>query len=304
MTQSPPVHDSLAAESTDRNTTAKPLHVKIGHWNRLTIIREKGFGVYLEGGQYVDILLPKRYVPKGAKVGDALDVFVYLDSNDDVIATTERPKAELGQFACLKVEEVNRIGAFQPWGLPKQLLVPVSEQKSRMQQGCWYVVYLYQEPRNWRIVGSSKIDKFLDPKPGRYKPGQEVSLMITERTDIGYMAIINNRHQGVIFHNDNPQPVRMGMKLTGYIKRIRPDKKIDLTLNKPYDFQSTEVSDQILAALNKHDGFLPLHDKSTPEEIGRYFKISKRVFKMAIGSLYKNRQITINDDGIRLAKGC
>ncbi len=300
-TPQPPLSLQVHIVMTQTAESSNPLHVRIGHWNTLKIIRIKDFGVYLEGGQYVDILLPKRYVPKGADVGDAIDAFVYLDSNDDVIATTERPKAELGQFACLKAEEVNRVGAFLDWGLPKQLLVPFSEQKIRMQPGAYYVVYLYQEERNWRIVGSSKIDKFLDPLPGRYTTGQEVSLMITDRTDIGYMAIINNSHQGVIFHNDVHQPLRMGMKLTGYIKRMRPDHKIDLTLNKPYDFKSSEFTDQILARLQENNGFLPLHDKSSPEQIGRYFKTSKRVFKMAIGTLYKERKITINDDGIRLS---
>ncbi|CAM3739343.1 CvfB family protein [Parendozoicomonas haliclonae] len=290
-------HNQPADGQSERTNN---LHVRIGHWNTLKIIREKPFGVFLEGGQYVDILLPKRYVPEGSKIGDEVNVFIYLDSNDDVIATTETPKAELGQFAGLKAVEVNQIGAFLDWGLPKQLLVPFSEQKMRMREGQYYVVYLYQEQRNFRIVASSKLDKFLDPRPGRYKNGQTVDLLIFDKTDIGYMAIINNRHQGVIFQNDIHQPVRIGQKLTGYIKRVRDDKKIDLTLNKPYDFKSTDFSDQIIARLKENDGFLPLHDKSAPEEIGRFFKTSKRVFKMAIGGLYKQKKITIDKDGIRL----
>ncbi len=285
-------HENLSPE--------EDLHVKIGQWNTLKIVREKDFGVYVEGGQYVDVLLPKRYVPKNSKVGDAVDVFIYLDSNDDVIATTERPKALLGEFACLKVEEVNNVGAFLDWGLPKQLLVPFSEQKVRMREGQYYIVYIYQEDRNWRIVASSKVEKFLDHRPPEYKRGQEVPLMITDRTDIGYMAIINNRHQGVIFHNDIHQPVRMGLKQPGYIKQVRPDNKIDLLLNKPTDFKSTDFSDQILDTMKKQGGFLPIHDKSSPEEISRYFRTSKRVFKMAIGGLYKNRKIVIGKDGIRL----
>ncbi len=278
----------------------KDLHIRLGHWNTLKVIREKAFGVFLEGGQYVDILLPKRYIPEGCKVGDELNVFIYLDSNDDVIATTETPKAELGQFACLKAEEVNPVGAFLDWGLPKQLLVPFSEQKIRMLEGKYYVVYIYQEQWNWRIVASSKTDKFLDPHPGRYKTGQEVSLLMTDKTDIGFMAIINNSHQGVVFHNDIHQPVRMGQKLTGYIKRVRPDGKIDLSLNPLHDFKSPDFGDQIIASLKKHDGFLPLHDKSTPDEINRFFPVSKRIFKMAIGGLYKTRRITIEKNGIRL----
>ncbi|WP_281645612.1 S1-like domain-containing RNA-binding protein [Parendozoicomonas sp. Alg238-R29] len=295
-------NDTISEVSGSDNADASNLHVKIGHWNTLKIIREKGFGVYLEGGQYVDILLPKRYVPKGSQIGDLLDVFIYLDSNDDVIATTDKPKAKLGEFACLKAEEVNQVGAFLDWGLPKQLLVPFSEQKVRMRQGQYYVVYLYQEDRNWRIVASSKIDKYLDSRPPSYDSGEEVSLMITDRTDIGYMAIINNHYQGVIFHNDIHQPVRMGQKLKGYIKRVRPDQKIDLCLQNPKSYKSAgDFSDQIIEKLKEHDGFLPIHDKSTPEEISKYFKTSKRVFKMAIGGLYKSRQIVIEKDGIRLA---
>ena len=293
-------HSEFSTDTPDSDSSN--LHVKIGHWNTLKIIREKPFGVYLEGGQYVDILLPKRYVPKDSQIGDALKVFIYLDSNDDVIATTERPKAILGEFACLKAEEVNQVGAFLDWGLPKQLLVPFSEQKVRMRAGQYYVVYTYQEDRNWRIVASSKIEKYLDQRPPRYQAGEEVSLMITDRTDIGFMAIINNCHQGVIFHNDIHQPVRMGQKLTGYIKRVRPDDKIDLCLQNPKSYKSAgDFGQQILEKLALNNGFLPIHDKSTPEEISQYFKTSKRVFKMAIGGLYKERKIIIAKDGIRLA---
>ncbi|MCL6271697.1 S1-like domain-containing RNA-binding protein [Sansalvadorimonas sp. 2012CJ34-2] len=275
------------------------LHVKIGHWNKLKVIREKDFGVFLEGGQYVDILLPKRYVPENTEIGDELDVFIYLDSNDDVIATTEKPYAQMGEFAYLKAKDVNRIGAFLDWGLSKDLLVPFCEQKQRMQAGHAYIVYIYQENREWRIVASSKIDKFLSNKPPRYKKGQEVDLLICEKTDIGFMAIINGLHQGVIFKNDIHQPIRTGMKITGYIKRIRPDQKIDLYLQRP-ETQRDDLGDQIIAKLEQNDGFLPLHDKSEPELIKQYFPASKRVFKMAIGGLYKDRKITIESDGIRL----
>ncbi len=275
------------------------LHVNIGHWNKLKVIREKDFGVFLEGGQYVDILLPKRYVPENCKIGDELEVFIYLDSNDDVIATTEKPLAKMGEFAYLKAKEVNRIGAFLDWGLPKQLLVPFSEQKQRMREGNSYIVYIYQENREWRIVASSKIEKFLSQKPPHYKKGQQVDLLICEKTDIGFMAIINSKHQGVIFKNDIHQPIRTGQKMTGYIKRVRPDQKIDLYLQRPEN-QRSDLGEQILARLQEQSGFLPLHDKSKPEAIKKFFPVSKRVFKMAIGGLYKDRKITIDNDGIRL----
>ena len=275
------------------------LHVNIGHWNKLKVIREKDFGVFLEGGQYVDILLPKRYAPENCKIGDELEVFIYLDSNDDVIATTEKPLAKMDEFAYLKAKEVNRIGAFLDWGLPKQLLVPFSEQKQRMREGNAYIVYIYQENREWRIVASSKIDKFLSQKPPRYKKGEKVELLICEKTDIGFMAIINSKHQGVIFKNDIHQPIRTGQKMTGYIKRVRPDQKIDLYLQRPEN-QRSDLGEQILARLQEQSGFLPLHDKSEPEAIKKFFPVSKRVFKMAIGGLYKDRKITIDTDGIRL----
>ncbi|MGI2028924.1 CvfB family protein [Endozoicomonas acroporae] len=280
--------------------------VRIGRMNHLKVVNLLDFGAFLEGGMLDDILLPKRFVPQGCQVGDELDVFIYLDSDDVPIATTLRPKAQVGQFACLKVTDTNRIGAFLDWNMPKELLVPFSEQKERMVKDQFYVVYIYQEQQSYRIVASSKINKFLttisSKTPHRYSNGQAVSLMVCDRTDIGYTAIVDNKYLGVIFDQDIDQPIRMGMKFDGFIKRVRPDQKLDLCLKKP-GFDQQEMSDLgtvIVARLKAEKGFLPFNDRTDPAIIKREFSVSKRVFKMAIGGLYKERLISIDEDGIRL----
>ena len=274
--------------------------VRIGQTNRLKVVNLLDFGAFLDGGMLDDILLPKRFVPAGCQIGDELEVFVYLDSDDIPIATTLRPKAQVGQFACLKVTDTNRVGAFLDWNMPKELLVPFSEQKERMVKDRFYVVYVYQEQQSYRIVASSKISKFL--RTHRYTGGQAVSLMICDRTDIGYTTIINNQSTGVLFDQDIDRPVRMGMKLDGFIKRVRDDGKLDVCLKKPgFDQQAVhDLSDTILARLKTAQGFLPFNDRTASQLVQKEFAVSKRLFKMAIGGLYKKRLITIDDDGIRL----
>ncbi|WP_263079059.1 S1-like domain-containing RNA-binding protein [Endozoicomonas sp. Mp262] len=275
---------------------------KIGQVNRLKVVNLLDFGAFLDGGLLEDILMPRRFVPEECKVGDELDVFIYLDSDDIPIATTLRPKAQAGQFACLKVTDTNRVGAFLDWNMPKDLLVPFSEQKERMEKDRFYTVYVYQEKQNYRMVASSKINKFLSTQPHRYRNGQEVSLMICDKTDIGYTAIVDNQYMGVLFHQDLDQPVRMGMKFQGYIKRVRPDKKLDLCLKKPGFNQAgiNELEQKILDNLKNNDSFLPFNDRSEPDTIKKVFGSSKRSFKMALGGLYKKRLITIKEDGIHL----
>ncbi|WP_419534852.1 S1 RNA-binding domain-containing protein [Endozoicomonas sp.] len=270
--------------------------------NHLKVVNLLDFGAFLDGGMLEDILLPKRFVPEGCQVGDELDVFIYLDSDDVPIATTLRPKAQVGEFACLKVTDTNRVGAFLDWNMPKELLVPFSEQKDRMVKDQFYVVYIYQEQQSYRIVASSKISKFLSTKPHRYSNGQAVSLMICDRTDIGYTAIVDNKYLGVIFDQDIDRPIRMGMKFDGFIKRVRPDQKLDLCLKKPgFDKQGmSDLSTEILERLKAEQGFLPFNDRTDPAVVKREFSVSKRVFKMAIGGLYKERLIRIDEDGIRL----
>ncbi len=276
--------------------------VKIGRMNHLKVVNLLDFGAFLDGGMLEDVLLPKRFVPEGCQVGDELDVFIYLDSDDVPIATTLRPKAQVGQFACLKVTDTNRVGAFLDWNMPKELLVPFSEQKDRMIKDQFYVVYIYQEQQSYRIVASSKISKFLSTNPHRYSNGQALSLMVCDRTDIGYTAIVDNKYLGVIFDQDIDRPIRMGMKFDGFIKRVRPDQKLDLCLKKPgFDKQGmSDLSTEILERLKAEQGFLPFNDRTDPAVVKREFSVSKRVFKMAIGGLYKERLIRIDEDGIRL----
>ncbi len=276
--------------------------VRIGRMNHLKVVNLLDFGAFLDGGMLEDILLPKRFVPEGCQVGDELDVFIYLDSDDVPIATTLRPKAQVGEFACLKVTDTNRVGAFLDWNMPKELLVPFSEQKDRMVKDQFYVVYIYQEQQSYRIVASSKISKFLSTKPHRYSNGQAVSLMICDRTDIGYTAIVDNKYLGVIFDQDIDRPIRMGMKFDGFIKRVRPDQKLDLCLKKPgFGKQGmSDLSTEILERLKAEQGFLPFNDRTDPAVVKREFSVSKRVFKMAIGGLYKERLIRIDEDGVRL----
>ncbi len=276
--------------------------VRIGQMNHLKVVNLLDFGAFLNGGMLDDILLPKRFVPEGCQIGDELDVFIYLDSDDVPIATTLRPKAQVGQFACLQVTDTNRIGAFLDWNMPKELLVPFSEQKERMVKDQFYVVYIYQEQQSYRIVASSKISKFLSTSPHRYSNGQPVPIMICDRTEIGYTTIIDNKYPGVLFDQDIDRPIRMGMKFDGFIKRVRPDQKLDVCLKKP-GFNKQEMTGLgavILDRLRAENGFLPFNDRTDPDTVKREFSVSKRVFKMAIGGLYKERLIRIEEDGIRL----
>ena len=276
--------------------------VRIGRTNHLRVVNLLDFGAFLDGGVLDDILLPKRFIPEGCQIGDELEVFVYLDSDDIPIATTLRPKAQVGQFACLKVTDTNRVGAFLDWNMPKELLVPFSEQKERMVKDRFYVVYVYQEQQSYRIVASSKISKFLSTDAHRYVNGQQVELMICDRTDIGYTVIINSQYTGVLFDQDIDRPVRMGMKFAGYIKRVRPDGKLNVCLKKPgFDKQSVlDLGTTILDRLKAGNGFLPFNDRTDSQQVQQEFAVSKRLFKMAIGALYKKRLICIDDDGIRL----
>ncbi|PJE78148.1 Conserved virulence factor B [invertebrate metagenome] len=280
--------------------------VQIGKFNRLAVIREANFGVYLDGLQFDDIVLPKRFVPDNCQVGELLDVFVYLDSDDCLIATTLKPFAQVGEFAHLKVKEVNAVGAFMDWGLPKDLLCPFGVQKIKMAEGKSYIVCLYQDEYTRRIVASSKLNKFLSTDKPRYKSGESVSLLVSGRTDLGYTAIINNRHEGLIFENDIQSAIHIGDEINGFIKRVRSDGKIDLSLKKiGYDKDVMHQLEQaIMECLEKEKGFFPMNDRSSPELIKKNFNVSKRAFKMALGGLYKQRKIIIEKEGIRLLSSC
>ncbi|HDZ08906.1 CvfB family protein [Pseudohongiella sp.] len=274
--------------------------LQLGKVYTLQVVEFADFGVYLGAGEGERVLLPRRHVPAGAAIGDDLRVFVYLDSEDRPVATTKMPNAMVGQFAYLPVVDRNAVGAFLDWGLEKDLLVPFMEQHRPMEEERSYLVYIYVDKVHGRIVASSKIDKFLDDdKPHRFNAGQAVDLIIANSTDLGFKAIINHRHWGVLHSADVSQRLSFGQSIRGYIKHVRPDGRIDLSLRP-----AVEVLDEqgavIVAYLEKQDGFAPVHDKSSPEEIARLFHISKAAFKKAIGRLYKQGVIEIRPDGIQL----
>ncbi|SFG44487.1 CvfB family protein [Pontibacter chinhatensis] len=279
--------------------------VDLGNYNELVIAREVDFGVYLtsEDG---DILLPGKYVPEGAKVGDKLRVFVYRDSEDRMIATTLEPYATINEFACLTCTDVTPFGAFLDWGLEKDLLVPLNNQKNKMQVGRKYCVYIYLDETSDRVVATSKLGKFLHNEDIRLSEGDEVQLLVAGLTDIGLKVLINGEYMGILYKNEVFQDLRIGDKATGYIKLIRPDNKIDVTLRKPgvnQKEEKDEAADKILRLLKQGSGWLPISDNSSPEDIYQTLGMSKKTFKRAIGGLYKAGQITIEPDSIRLRKG-
>ncbi len=278
--------------------------IHIGKINSLRMVKEVDFGVYLDGGEtHGEILLPIRYVPKDCKVDDDIDVFIYFDSEDRIIATTETPYAQVGEFAFLKVVAINNAGAFLDWGLMKDLLLPYDEQTHRPEVGKSYVVYVFQDSATARIVASTKIRDFLDDESlGDFKVGQEVELLNANKTDLGYQMIINHTHIGLLHQHEAMRTIKHGERLKGFIQNIRDDRKIDLCLHLQASDKTDEITDLILYKLKTSGGFLALHDKSEPKAIQAAFGVSKKMFKKAIGSLYKQKLITIQDDGIHSIK--
>lgn len=272
---------------------------QIGQVNRLKVVKEVEFGLYLDGGTLGEILLPNRYVPDNAKLGDKLEVFVYQDSQDRLVATSEKPLVSVGEVAFLKVNQVNRTGAFLDWGMPKDLLVPYAEQRVPMEEGRSYCVYVYVDSSG-RIAASSKLSLFLKETNTDFKSGQEVSLLVASRSNLGYTAVINGTHLGLVHNSDILQPLRMGQKMKGYIKGIRPDLKINLTLQKQGREGREELAEQILAHLAENQGRSTLTDKSSPEAIFKQYRVSKARYKKTLGQLYKARKIAIEPDHIAL----
>lgn len=275
-------------------------HVKLGKYNQLTVVKTVDFGLYLDGGDDGEILLPKRYVPEGCRPGDVLNVFIYLDNEERLVATTLEPLVQVGGFACLEVAWTNEYGAFLHWGLMKDLFVPFREQKMRMQQGRSYVVHAHLDEESYRIVASAKVERYLSREMPAYQAGDEVEILVWQRTDLGFKAIVDDRFGGLIYDNELFAPLHTGMRLPAYVKQVRPDGKIDLTLQKPGYARVEDFSDQLLAYLRDHDGIVRLHDKSPAEAIYDAFGVSKKTFKKAVGDLYKKRLITISEAGIRL----
>lgn len=277
--------------------------VKLGKYNTLKVVKELDFGMYLDGGEeFGEILIPTKYIPKGTKVGDEIEVFLYLDSEDRIIATTLKPYAQAGEFAYLQVKSVNRIGAFLDWGLPKDLLVPFREQRSEMKEGYRYIVYIYADVESQRLVASAKLNKFLDNTPVDYEFNQEVDLLVTQKTDIGWKVIVNSLHSGMIYDNEIFVPIQKGDTLKGYVKHIRNDEKLDITLQKTgYDVQAMDaLATEIYDKLKASGGIIPLSDKSSATEIAEIFGCSKKSYKKAIGALYKAKLITITPTTIEL----
>jgi len=274
--------------------------LEIGKYNTLNVVKKVDFGVYLDGGNGLEILLPTRYVPENCQVDDDIEVFIYHDNEGRLIATTIHPVATVGEFAWMKVREVSDSGAFLDWGLMKDLLVPYREQKMAMKAGRSYLVYVYFDFITKRIVASARIDKFLDNTPPKYEYNQEVNLLVADETDMGYKVIINHLHWGLIYHNEVFRQLAKGEKLKGYIKEIREDEKIDISLF-PLGYEKVDgIAQQILQTLQQNGGYLPLHDKSDADEIYSLFACSKKSFKKAIGTLYKQQLITLEKEGIRL----
>lgn len=274
--------------------------VNVGKFNTLRVVKILSFGAYLDGGEFGEILMPSKWIPGGVGVDDHVNAFLYYDSSDRIIATTQKPLAGVGDFAYLKVKDVNNVGAFLDWGLDKDLMVPFAEQMAKLEKGRSYLVYVFVDPRTKRIVASAKLEKFLELTPSSLKAGDEVDLIIWIRSDLGYKAIINKQNLGMLYLNETFIDVGTGMHVKGFISKVRPDGKIDLRL-EPAGYEKIEsLSGRLLKVLQDHDGFLPLHDKSPAEEIYQQLGMSKKNFKKSVGSLYRDQLIVIEKEGLRL----
>jgi len=277
--------------------------LKIGHSYTLEVIKRVEFGVFLDAENLGEVLLPNRYIPDDVELGDHLSVFLYLDSDNRTVATTLEPKVRVGEFAYLEAVANTDYGTFLDWGLAKDLLVPFGEQHRPMEVGTSYLVHVYLGQADGRITASSKIDKFLDDdRPHEFQPRQPVDLIIANSTELGYKAIINHSHWGLLYKNEVFQRISFGQSLRGFIKQVRPDGRIDLGLAA-----GREVRDKYATAIldylhQQEDGFAAVHDKSDPALITRLFGISKKAFKQAIGGLYKQHLIVIEQAGIRLVE--
>jgi uncharacterized protein len=274
--------------------------VRIGKPSTLEVVKFTDQGAYLDGGPYGEILLPNRYVPEGCREEDELEVFIFFDSEDRIVASTVFPTVMADEFGYLKVVAVTSFGAFLDWGLPKDLLVPFREQAVKMELGGNYLVRVYVDHKTGRIVASSKINKYLNKEEIDFAEGDEVDLIISNRTDLGYNAVINKKHLGILYFNEIFKPIKTGDEVKGFIKKIREDGKIDLCLEKQGYEKVDPVSSEILEKLKANNNFLPYSDKTDPDVIKAALGISKKTFKKAIGLLYKNKQITIEEEGIRL----
>ncbi|MBK1878851.1 CvfB family protein [Pelagicoccus mobilis] len=274
---------------------------ELGKQNELAIVNESPHGLYLDGGDLGDILLPSAYVPRDLTPNSKISVFVHLDSEDRLVATTERPKAEVDQFAALKVVEVNRrMGAFLDWGLSKDLLLPFRESRGRIEVGDTRVVRIYIDQASGRIVASERHSRFLSDARPRYQPQQEVDLIVASETPLGYKAIVNNTHVGLLYENELSDPLSVGQCFKGYVTKVRADGNIDLRRDRSGYSRVAPLAEQILDKLKANQGRLELDDRSSPDAVRAAFNVSKKAFKQALGSLYKQRAISFSDGGVDL----
>lgn len=276
--------------------------IQIGKYHTLRILRRTPFGLYLVDGSGEEVLLPNKYCPENYEMDDELEVFVYLDHNEKKIATNIKPKIVLHEFSLLEVKDVSMVGAFMDWGLEKDLFVPFKEQRQRMEEGRWYIVFLDIDHRTGRLYASNQINKILQNQNLSVTEGEKVELVVLKETDLGFNVIVNHQHAGLIYSNEIFKKLNIGDKITGYVKHIREDNKLDISL-QPIGYQNSNDANAelIYRKLEEANGFLNITDKSSPEEIYSIFGISKKAFKKSIGSLYKERKISIEPNGIKLS---
>lgn len=274
--------------------------IKLGDFNHMTVVKQVDFGFYLDGGEEGEILLPMRYAPKDLKPGDELDVFIYLDQDERPVATTETPLAKVGDFAYLEVKWVNEYGAFLGWGLMKDIFCPFREQKKRMALGNSYIVHIHIDEESYRIMASAKVERYLSDERPTYHIGDEVSLLVWQKTDLGFKVIVDNQFSGLLYKDQIFQYVHTGDRMKGYISQVRPDGKLDVTLQKTGREQTTDFAETLYQYLLDHDGECDLGDKSEADDIYERFHVSKKVYKRAVGDLYKRRLITVSPMSIQL----
>lgn len=276
------------------------MNIKLGDYNKLRVTKEVDFGLYLDGYDEGEILLPTRYVPQNAKPGDELNVFVYLDQDERLIATTERPLVKVGEFGFLRVAWVNQYGAFLDWGLMKDLFCPFSEQKKKMESGSHHIVHVHIDEESYRIVASARVERYLSKERADYYHNEAVDLLVWQKTDMGFKVIIDNAYQGLVYNNQIFKEIRTGDRLRGYIDQVREDGKIDVMLQPSGRQQTKDFADTLTDYLIAHNGFCPYGDKTDPDIIKDIFNVSKKTFKRAIGDLYRRHVIVITEEGIRL----
>ena len=278
------------------------MNIELGKFNQLEVVKEVDFGVYLDGGEEGEILLPTRYVPEDCKIGDILNVFLYLDMDERLIATTLTPFVQVGQFACLEVSWVNQYGAFLNWGLMKDLFVPFREQKMKMQVGRKYVVHAHLDEESYRIVASAKVERYLSKEKPEYAAGEEVNILIWQKTDLGFKAIIDNKYSGLLYENEIFSSIETGMEMKAFVKQVREDGKVDLILQNPGFEKVDDFAKTLLDYIKEQGGRIHLNDKSPAEDIYDTFGVSKKTFKKGVGDLYKKRLIALHEDGIALVE--